>query len=66
MDLKNAKVGVLINDPILRRVLSDLLWKNGAVVYQTSHEEEMEQFIKIFNIGLVMVEVEQGIDFCPN
>ncbi len=38
MELKNAKIGVLVNDPSLRRTLSDLLWKNGAVVYQTSHE----------------------------
>lgn len=68
MELKNAKIGMLINGPTLRRVFSDLLWKNGAVVYQTSHEEEMEQFIRIFNIGLVLVEVEEKMreGFCPN
>jgi hypothetical protein len=36
------------------------------VVSQTSQEEEMEQFIRIFNIRLVMVEEETGVDFCPN
>jgi DNA-binding response OmpR family regulator len=62
MELKNAKIGVLVNDPTLRKTLSDLLWKNGAVVYATYDDEEMEQFIRIFNIRLVMVEVGAEMD----
>ena len=62
MELKNAKIGVLVNDPTLRKTLSDLPWKNGAVVYATYDDEEMEQFIRIFNIRLVMVEVGAEMD----
>jgi DNA-binding response OmpR family regulator len=68
MELKNAKIGVLVNDPTLRKTLSDLLWKSGAVVYSTDDGEEMEQFIRMFHIGLVLVEVEPNVGegFCLN
>jgi hypothetical protein len=66
MALKNAKIGVLVNDSTLRQILSDLLWKNGAVVYPTDDDGEMEEFIRLFSIGLVIVEVGPKVDFCPN
>ena len=67
MELKYCKVGVLISDSDLRKRLSDLLWQNGAVVYSTGDDDEMERWIQIFGIGVVVVDVEpKSSQFCLN
>jgi hypothetical protein len=67
MDLKNCKIGMLISDPILGRMLYDLLWKNGAVVHCAKDEEEMERFYRLLGFDLAIVELEPEPEpFCRN
>ena len=43
MDLKNCKIGVLLEDYLLRRRITDLLRQNGAIVHCARDEDEMEE-----------------------
>ena len=58
MDLKNCKVGVFIPEFGLRSTVTNLLWKSGAVVYATGDGRELECFLRVFNIGVVVVASE--------
>ncbi len=66
MELKNCRIGILVYDPILRRMLHDLLWKNGAVVYDTDDEEELERIYELIGLDVAVVEVENREGICPN
>ncbi len=58
MELRDCKIGVRIQDQTLRRMLSNLLWRNGAVVCCTESNEEI-------GLDLVIGEVKVEL-FCRN
>jgi hypothetical protein len=66
MELKNTKVGILIYDPTLRRMLSDLLNKNGAKVFSTDNDEEIEKINELIGLDVAVVEMERRIPFSLN
>jgi hypothetical protein len=66
MELKNARIGILVYDPTLRRMLSDLLNKNGARVFSTDDDEEMERINDLLGLDVAVVEVEKRDTICPN
>ena len=67
MELKNCKIGILIYDPMLRRMLSELLWKNGAVVYATDSDEDLKNIVELIGLDVAVVSVELRQEgFCLN
>jgi hypothetical protein len=60
MELKNCRIGMLIADRMLRRMLSELLWKNGAAVYCADTEEEMAVLVERVGLELVVTKVNSG------
>ncbi len=66
MELKNAKIGILIYDPTLRRMLSDLLNKNGAKVFSTDDDEKMEKINELIGLDVAVVGVERRESFSLN
>ena len=67
MELKNCKIGILIYDQILRHMLSDLLNKNGAKVFSTDNDEEIEKINELIGLDVAVVEVGREPEpFCMN
>ena len=66
MELKDTRIGILVYDPPLRRMLSDLLNRNGAKVFCTDDEEEIEKINELIGLDVAVVEVEKGEDFNQN
>ena len=66
MELKNAKIGILIYDPMLRWMLADLLNKNGARVFSTDDDEEIERINGLIGLDVAVVEVGKREGICPN
>jgi hypothetical protein len=60
MQLKNAKIGILVYDPTLRRMISDLLNRNGARVFCTDKDEEIERVHEVIGLDVAVVEVRRG------
>ena len=65
MELKNAKVGILIYNPTLRRMLCDLLNRNGARVFSTDDDEEIEKINELIGLDVAVVEMERK-EICQN
>jgi hypothetical protein len=66
MELKNAKIGILIYDRTLRRMLSNLLNKNGARVFSTDNDEEIEKINELIGLDVAVVEMGKEEGICPN
>ena len=55
MDLKNCKIGMLLEDYLLRRRFTDLLRQNGAVVHCARDEAEMEELLELMDLDIAVV-----------
>ena len=55
MELKNCRIGVLLEDYFLRRRITDLLLQNGAIVHCASDEAERERLSKGMNLDIAVV-----------
>jgi len=56
MELKNRRVVIRIDDAQLRRQLSDLLMKKGAVVHRARDEAELLLFVDRLGVEVVVAE----------
>ena len=57
MDLKNRKVGIYVQDWQLRMQLSNLLMKNGAIVYGALDEEELQDLVEQLGVEIIITRV---------
>jgi hypothetical protein len=57
MDLKNRRIALHIDDPELRRQLSELLMKNGAVVHGARDEVELQRLVDRLGVEIVLATV---------
>ena len=56
MDLKNRRIALHIDDPDLRRRLSELLMNNGAVVHGARDEVELQRLLDKLGVEVVVVD----------
>jgi hypothetical protein len=56
IDLKNRRIAVRIDDPELRRQLSELLMKNGAVVHGARDEVELQRLVDRLGVEVAVVD----------
>jgi hypothetical protein len=67
MELINRRIGVLVSDPTLRRLVYDLLTKRGARVSCAADEDDLVMLIDNLGLELAVVSVEMRSEpFCPN
>jgi len=55
MELKNCKIGILLDDDRLGYALAELLMQQGAYVYRAKNEDEMERLRRGLDLDLVVV-----------
>ena len=58
MDLKNRRIALHIDDPDLRRRLSELLMNNGAVVHGARDEVELQRLLDKLGVEIVVATVK--------
>ena len=67
MELKNRQIGILIQDQTLRRMLHDLLVKNGVRVSCVADLEELELLTEKLGIEVAIIELRNPLqEFCLN
>ena len=54
MELKNCRIGVLLEDYLLRRRITELLMRNGAIVHCARNEEEMGDLLELMDLDIVV------------
>ena len=59
MQLKNCRIGVLLEDYLLRQRITDLLMRNGAVVHCARDEEEMAELLRLMDLDVAVVGAPQ-------
>ena len=60
MELKNCKIGMLLEDYLLRRRITDLLRQNGAVVHCARDEAEL---LELMDLDVAVVGAPKA-DMC--
>ena len=55
MELKNCRIGVLLEDYLLRRRITDLLQQNGAIVHCARDEAEMAELLELMDLDIAVV-----------
>ena len=55
MELKNCRIGVLLEDYLLRKRLTDWLRDNGAIVHCARDEAEMEELMELMDLDIAVV-----------
>ena len=55
MELKNCRIGVLLEDYLLRRRITELLMRNGAIVHCARDEEEMAELLELMDLDIAVV-----------
>jgi DNA-binding response OmpR family regulator len=58
MDLKSRRIALHIDDPELRYQLSELLMKNGAVVYGARDGVELQRLVDRLGVEIVLAAVK--------
>ena len=66
MELKNCRIGVLLEDYLLRWRIADLLRKNGAIVHCAKDEEEMAELLKLMDLDVAVVGAPTQDLYLPN
>ena len=57
MELKNCKIGILLDDAQLQMHLAELLLRKGTFVYTARNDEEMERFLDGLDLDMAIVGV---------
>ena len=55
MELKNCRIGVLLEDYLLRMKITELLMRNGAVVHCARDDAEMAELLELMDLDLAVV-----------